>query len=111
MARNKVAHQARKQKALRRDVHRDVALGEAEVCSTDPSPSRVAIGRELLDAFRGRLSGEERRMADLRSAGSDWAEISSEMGGTPGGRRKQLARALERVIHELGLDGTLDERG
>jgi DNA-directed RNA polymerase specialized sigma24 family protein len=111
MARNKVAHQARKQKAHRRDVHRDVALGDAEFPSSDPSPSRVAIGRELLDAFRTRLSNEERKLADLRSGGSDWAEISSEMGGTPGGRRKQLARALERVIDELGLDGTLDEGG
>jgi RNA polymerase sigma-70 factor (ECF subfamily) len=111
MARNKVAHEARKQKALRRDVRRDVSLGEGELLATDPnpSPSRLAIGRELLDAFQSRLSAEERRMADLRSAGREWAEIAAELGGTPQARRKQLERAVKRVSQELGLDGTSDE--
>jgi RNA polymerase sigma-70 factor (ECF subfamily) len=111
MARNKLAHEARKQKALRRDIRRDVSLGEGELLATDPSPSpsRLAIGRELLEAFRSRLSAEERRMADLRSAGRDWAEIAADLGGTPQARRKQLARAVKRVSQELGLDGTSDE--
>ncbi len=54
MARNKIAHEARKQKAQRRDMRRDVSLGERGVFATDPSPSpsRLAIGRELLDAFQ-----------------------------------------------------------
>jgi RNA polymerase sigma factor (sigma-70 family) len=109
MARNKVAHEVRKQKALRRDVHRDVSLGETELLASDPSPSRLAIGRELLADFRNRLSIEERQMADLRSAGSEWAQIAAELGGTPQARRKQLARAVKRVAEELGLDGTSDE--
>jgi RNA polymerase sigma-70 factor (ECF subfamily) len=77
--------------------------------ATDPSPSRLAIGRELLDALQSRLSAEERRMADLRSAGREWAEIAAELGGTAQARRKQLARAVKRVSQELGLDGTSDE--
>jgi RNA polymerase sigma-70 factor (ECF subfamily) len=109
MARNKVAFEARKQKALRRDLRRDVSLGEGELLATDPSPSRLAIGRELLDALQSRLSAEERRMADLRSAGREWAEIAAELGGTAQARRKQLARAVKRVSQELGLDGTSDE--
>jgi RNA polymerase sigma-70 factor (ECF subfamily) len=109
MARNKVAFEARKQKALRRDLRRDVSLGEGELLATDPSASRLAIGRELLDALQSRLSAEERRMADLRSTGREWAEIASELGGTAQGRRKQLARAVKRVSQELGLDGTSDE--
>jgi RNA polymerase sigma-70 factor (ECF subfamily) len=109
MARNKVAHQARRQQAQKRDLRRVVSLGEAEPAATDPSPSRLAIGRELLDAFRNRLSVEERRMADLRSAGREWTEIAAELGGTPQGRRKQLARAVKRVAQELDLDGTSDE--
>ena len=110
MARNKVAFEARKQKALRRDLRRDVSLGEGELLATDPSPSRLAIGRELLDALQSRLSAEERRMADLRSAGREWAEIAAELGGTAQARRKQLARAVKRVSEELGLDGTSDEK-
>ncbi len=111
MARNKIAHEARKQKAQRRDMRRDVSLGERGVFATDPSPSpsRLAIGRELLDAFQSRLSTEERRMADLRSAGHDWAEIAADLGGTPQARRKQMSRAVKRVSEELGLDGTSDE--
>jgi RNA polymerase sigma factor (sigma-70 family) len=109
MARNKLAHEARKQKALRRDLRRDVSLAEGELLASDPSPSRLAIGRELLEAFRSRLSAEERRLADLRSVGSEWAEVAAELGGTPQARRKQLARAVKRVAQELGLDGTSDE--
>ena len=109
MARNKIAHEARKQRTLRRDLRRDVNLEGAELLATDPSPSRLAIGRELLDAFRSRLSAEELRMADLRSSGRDWAEIAADLGGTPQARRKQLSRAVKRVSHELGLDGSSDE--
>ena len=73
MAHNKVADQVREQQALRRDHRRSVSLnqGEFPIAAADPSPSRTAMGREELAAFRGRLSVEERRLADLRrSAGS-----------------------------------------
>jgi RNA polymerase sigma factor (sigma-70 family) len=107
MARNKVAKQSRKYKTLRRDLRRDVSLDTAAppVIGTELSPSRIAIGREILDALRGRLTAEERRLADLRSEGCEWADIARELGGTPQGRRKQLARAVDRASRELGLDG------
>src|SRR6516165_9466905 len=84
MARNKVVEQARKHGARRRDLRRDVSLdaGAPLVPAADPSPSRVAIGREMWEAFRGRLSPDELRVADLRSQGRDWAEIARELGGT-----------------------------
>ena len=109
MARNKIAHEARKQRTLRRDLRRDVNLEGAELLATDPSPSRLAIGRELLEAFRCRLSAEERQIAELRSAGREWAEIAADLGGTPQARRQQLSRAVKRVSQELGLDRTSDE--
>jgi RNA polymerase sigma-70 factor (ECF subfamily) len=113
MARNKVAQQARKYQARRRDLQRDVSLdaGAPHVPAADPSPSRVAIGRELWDAFRGRLTPEEQRVADLRSQGSEWSEIARELGGTPQARRKQLARAVNRAARELGLDVDEGEDG
>lgn len=114
MARNKVASQARKQQALRRDVRRGVSLDDehaAPVASDDPSPSRLAMGRELIDALRTRLSAEERRMADLRSEGHDWADIARQIGGTAQARRKQLSRAIDRVAQELGLDEVSHELG
>jgi RNA polymerase sigma-70 factor (ECF subfamily) len=106
MARNKVAKQARKHQTLRRDLRRDVSLDVAAppVAAAGPSPSRIVIGREMLDALRGRLTAEERRLADLRSQGCEWAEIARELGGTPQARRKQLARAVDRAAREIGLD-------
>jgi RNA polymerase sigma-70 factor (ECF subfamily) len=106
MARNKVAQQARKHNAMRRDLKRDVSLdaGASLVPAAEPSPSRVAIGRETWEAFRARLSPEDLRVADLRSQGREWAEIARELGGTPQARRKQLARAVDRAARELGLD-------
>ena len=106
IARSEVAFQARRQRAQRRDQRRDVALDglDWEPAGAGPSPSRVASGRELLAEFRRRLTAEERRLADLRAAGREWAEVAAELGGTPQARRKQLARALDRIVGELGLE-------
>ena len=105
MARNKVAQQARRQQARRRDCRRGVHLDEKtmELVSPEPGPMRVIIGRDLHAAFLRRLSDEERQMARLRSEGFEWAAIAAEIGGTAQGRRKQLARAVDRVSRELGL--------
>lgn len=106
MARKKVAEQARYHQRQRRDVRRvgegDVQQGAA--AATDETPSRLVSGRELLQKFRERLLEEERRIADLRARGSDWASVAAELGGTPDARRKQLARAVARVEQELGAD-------
>src|SRR5262249_42410169 len=103
--------QARRQRAGNRDIRRDApfAAGEWDVPGREPSPSRVASGRELLAEFRRRLSVEERRLADFRAEGRGWAEIAAELGGTAQARRMQLARALDRVAQELGLEGPGDD--
>ena len=111
IARNKVVRQVRRQRAGNRDLRRDVALdaGDWDMAGAEASPGRVAAGRELLVEVRRRLSAEERHLADLRAAGRGWAEIAAALGGTAQARRKQLARALDRVAGELGLEGPGDE--
>jgi RNA polymerase sigma-70 factor (ECF subfamily) len=107
MARHKVAKQARRHRADRRDYRRLEDCDPADVegrCAATPSPSRLVAGRELLDEFRRRLNDEERQLADLRAQGYQWAEIAGMLGGTPRARCKQLARALDRV--EQDLEGT-----
>jgi RNA polymerase sigma-70 factor (ECF subfamily) len=106
MARNKVAEQTRKQQAMRRDLRRDVSLDEGAppVAAADPSPSRIAIGREMLSALRERLTPQELQLADLRSQGCDWSEIARVLGRTPQALRKQLARGVNRAARELRLD-------
>ena len=107
MARHKLTEQVRRNSADRRDYRR---LEERDPAYLDersaavPSPSRLVAGRELLEEFRRRLSEEERRLADLWAQGWEWAEIADRLGGTPGARRKQLARALDRVEQQLEGD-------
>jgi RNA polymerase sigma-70 factor (ECF subfamily) len=104
MAQLKLAQEARRQSAARRDVHLVGSLEGDPHPGDDPTPSRVLAGRELLAEVRRRLGPEERRLAELRGQGVEWAAIAAEMGGTAQARRKQLARALGRIAQELGLD-------
>jgi RNA polymerase sigma-70 factor (ECF subfamily) len=107
MARNKLASRMRQEHAecrdrRRIDVHQDPD-GVAD--KKNPSPSHLAVQRELAREVSNRLSAQERLLVDLRSAGRDWASIAAEVGGTPVALRQQLSRALNRVSAELGLDG------
>jgi RNA polymerase sigma-70 factor (ECF subfamily) len=109
MVRNKVAAQARHHSAQQRDFRRAQALTGAEAAlSREPSPSQLVAGEELLREFRARLSDEERRIADLRSAGRSWAEVAQDVGGTADSRRIQLQRAIGRLGRELGLEDADD---
>jgi RNA polymerase sigma-70 factor (ECF subfamily) len=106
MARNRIINHAKKQNAQKRDVNR---LNPTDVAELQPkamidTPSQIVAGRELLAAFLSRLSPAERELADRRSRGDEWADIAREVGGTPDALRVRLARALERVAGELGLD-------
>src|SRR5205085_3915657 len=105
--RNKLALAARRQHRQRRDVrrHADAAADALDRVADDhPSPSRHVAGKELLQRFRQGLTEEERQLADLRGEGLAWADVAARLGGTPQARRMQLARAVERVTRDLGLD-------
>lgn len=104
MARNKVADAVRHHRAQRRDYRRTATLDGVDVAARSPEPGQVAEWRDLLASVQRLLSKEECHLADLRAQGREWTDVSEEMGGTPGGRRKQLTRALARVSRELGLD-------
>jgi hypothetical protein len=72
--------------------------------ASDESPSDLVAGAELLREFRSRLSDTERRLADWRAEGRDWSAIAAELGGTPEACRKQLTRAVDRVLQQLGIE-------
>lgn len=109
MTRNKVVDATRRQRAQRRDHRRATSLDSIDLAAQAPSPSQIVEGRELLAVFRTKLSDEERRLADLRAAGREWADVASELGGTAEARRKQFTRAITRVSRELGLDDEGDD--
>jgi RNA polymerase sigma-70 factor (ECF subfamily) len=107
MARNKLAFQVRKQRALKRDCSRDIA-GELVAEGIDggvASPSREVEARDLLRELQRRLSPEERQLVELRNQGHDWPAIADRLAGSPEALRKKHARALDRVAKELGLEG------
>ena len=117
MTRNKLANAVKAQGAQRRDFRRTKpGEGEAgdssqagagafaDVPGASPTPSREVAAREMLDEARRRLTPDERRLLDDREAGRDWAEIAAELGGSPEALRKRLARAVDRVADELGLE-------
>jgi len=110
MTRSKLLTQVRKHRRQRRDVRRVQSIDEAarDVAAEGASPSEFVAGTELLGEIQSRLSEEERRVAELRGHGESWTAIAAEMGGTPDGRRKQVDRALTRIVRELDLDGDGD---
>jgi RNA polymerase sigma-70 factor (ECF subfamily) len=107
MSRKKVIDQVREAGAARRDYRRGQRLPAEDLCvAPGPSPSEQVAGEDLLREFRKRLSEDERRLAEARADGRDWKQIAAECGkGTPEALRKQLARAVDRVARELGLEG------
>jgi RNA polymerase sigma-70 factor (ECF subfamily) len=103
MVRNKVASKARRQRLRadqrQRDEHTDV-----EALQITADPTQRLEGQELFQEVQRRLTAEERRLVALRGQGQTWSEIAAAVGGTPEGRRKQLARALDLVAQQLGID-------
>ena len=110
MTRNKVVRQVRRLRTQRRDDRRNDPIDsqELETLSDGPGPSEIVAGAELLQAFRDRLTPEERIIVDRRSEGRAWSEIAAELGGSANARRKQFARAAARAARELGLDEERD---
>jgi RNA polymerase sigma-70 factor (ECF subfamily) len=104
MARRKLAFQARRHTAQRRDQGREHHSTDADAPDAGPGPSQQVEAQELLREFRRRLSAEERQIADLRWQGCSWDEVASQMGGSAEARRKELSRAADRVAEELGLE-------
>jgi RNA polymerase sigma-70 factor (ECF subfamily) len=108
MARNKVLNQVEKQQAGRRDQRRQHAAGDEAleaVAGREETPSQIVSGDELLRRARAMLSADERALAERRVQGQDWADIARDLGGTPEALRKKLARAMDRVVRQLGLEG------
>ncbi len=109
MTRNRVREWARREQAQRRDRRRLHSMDAGrlpgyEPVAPGPSPSAVVATEELINQFRDRLSEEERRIASLRGGGVSWGGVAAEFGQSPDALRKRLARAIDRVAKELGLE-------
>jgi RNA polymerase sigma-70 factor (ECF subfamily) len=106
MARNKLASHARKQYSLRRDHRRASLIGDhgSQLVASVDSPSADIVASDLQQEVRRRLAPDEWQLLELRNQGQEWASIAAQVGGQPDTLRKKLARAIDRVVGELGLD-------
>ena len=111
IARNKLARQVRNQSRQRRDYRRveGAELDEGQFADDGGTPSQIVAGEELLLQADRLLTDEERKLRELRKEGHDWAAIAEQLGSSPEALRKKLARAMDRVAHELDLDDYCDE--
>jgi RNA polymerase sigma-70 factor (ECF subfamily) len=111
IARHKVINLAQQQRADRRDYRRAQGLGDRADLARAPQSdvAEQAAARELLAEVLGRLSDEERQLAQRRGRGDSWAEIAAALGGSAEAVRKKLARALDRVLRQLEFDEGGDE--
>ncbi|MBY0523851.1 MAG: sigma-70 family RNA polymerase sigma factor [Gemmataceae bacterium] len=106
MARNKLASQARKSQVTHREessLEPGGALA-AQMVAPGPTPDQQIASRDLLHAFFGQLSTDERQLVHQRSAGRPWTDIARDLGDSPEALRKRLTRALDRAAQQLGLD-------
>jgi RNA polymerase sigma-70 factor (ECF subfamily) len=110
IARNKLVNRVDHMRAQRRDVGRNQSADLSGVALLDRAsdPSEQASAREILEKVLHRLNPEERYLAEQRSIGRAWTELSVELGKTDVALRKQLFRALDRVMTELGIDEPCD---
>jgi RNA polymerase sigma-70 factor (ECF subfamily) len=111
MARNKVLRKVEHEHAARRDAGRriPVAADSLDVPANACTPSQIVMRQELADEARQRLTDEERLLAEQRALGRNWMDIAAELGITPDSARMKLARGLDRVSKELGLEDSIDE--
>jgi RNA polymerase sigma factor (sigma-70 family) len=117
MTRNKLSNQVKCHRSVRRDFRRiedrdgrngngemSVVGGVEGLAGPGRTPSSEIATRELLEEARRRLSSDELSLLERREQGREWTEIAAELGSSPEAVRKRLARAIDRVAHELGLD-------
>jgi RNA polymerase sigma-70 factor (ECF subfamily) len=107
MARNKLRDQLRRQNTQRRGEGQQTT-GDPQVLRTladdAPAPVEHLAVQELHQLVRGKLTEQERLLADRRGHGHGWPEIAAELHEDAEVLRKRLARALDRVSKELGLE-------
>jgi RNA polymerase sigma-70 factor (ECF subfamily) len=111
IARNKVLDHARYEHRECRDQRR-LEPGPVEdrfLAARDSTPSQHVAAQELLREARRRLTPDELHLLELRHQGREWADIAAEVGGSPEALRKQLARGVDRVAKQLGLDEVCDD--
>jgi len=73
------------------------SVEEMPLGTVSPTPSQVAIRREVLDRVRQLLGPEDAKAVDMMLENRDWKEIGAAIGIEPDAARMRVRRALDRV--------------
>ena len=107
MTRNRIIDLHRAQSAQKR---RPTEAGQpgfvpdpGELADELSGPRSNAIAREQLEQVRSRLDEDEARLVEIRTGGSSWQEVASELGESEEVVRKRFERLIKRVRSEVSL--------
>jgi RNA polymerase sigma factor (sigma-70 family) len=104
MVRNKVVNKQRR-RSLENQEELRVPL-DRQIAQDGSAPGDAILHEELLRKAALLLSSKEQELVALRKQGLEWGAIAERLGSTPEGLRKRLARAVDLVVKQLGLDDT-----
>jgi len=106
IARNKLVNHVRKERgglALRGSAE-TLAADLSTAVSGEPDPGRFSMALEQCQTALERMTSEERVLLEHRRQGHNWDDVAVMLNSTPVALRKQLSRALDRVLQEVGLE-------
>jgi hypothetical protein len=88
---------------MRRDTGRlsQTPVEELPIAAKTPSPSFVISSRELLALALGRMSLEERHIAEQRLKNVEWSQIAKQLGKQEDAVRMKFYRAVARIAQEF----------
>lgn len=106
IARNKLVNHVRRERsrlALKGSAESQ-ALDLSTAVSAEPDPERFSMTFEQCQAALQLMTPEERELLKHRRQGHAWEQVAEIMNSSPVVLRKQLSRALDRVLQEVGLE-------
>ncbi|HEY4260195.1 MAG TPA: sigma-70 family RNA polymerase sigma factor [Schlesneria sp.] len=105
MVRNKATDHVRRLLADKRgsDSIRTESIDLSQIAEDTTRSCRAAENQELLLEILKRFTAEEQQIASLRRDGLTWDEISETLNMSAESLRKKFARAVDRVMNELGI--------
>ena len=106
MARNKLVNHALKERARFANSSSSGTMSHelSMVVSSEPDPAQITSTAELCQNALELMTPDERDLLELRKQGRSWIVIAQAKHSTPVVLRKQLSRALDRVLQEVGLE-------
>lgn len=79
------------------------SVEEMPLGTVSPTPSQIAIRREVIDRVRQLLGPEDAKAVDMMLENRDWKEIGAAIGIEPDAARMRVRRALDRVRNLIAV--------